>query len=646
MTGSEWQDDVGGAARQPAESRLAAEQLLAAIVRGSHDAILAKDREARITLWNPAAEELYGYSAAEALGRPVAMIVPPERAGEEMEILKRVLTGELVEHYETERQRADGSRVHVWLSVAPLRDASGNVVGASTIARDISRRRAEEAERALLASLVDASADAIVSVSRERVILSWNQAAQQLFRLDPERAVGYRLDEVFALDASESQQRDETLARVFDNAETLRYEVRRTLSGTPLTLAVTMSPVLDRDGTVAAACVICRDVSEQQRLERRVQQAQRIEAVGRLAGGIAHDFNNLLTVITGYTRLALASVRDGPGADELREVQHAADRAAELTMGLLDFSRQRAIDPIAWNLNDTIAGVLSLLDRLIGEDIRIVVHTDEDVAAVMADPGQLEQVLMNLALNARDAMPDGGALTIETRSVTLAPGHSEEEAGLAAGRYACLTVTDTGVGIDPALMDHLFEPFVTTKEAGEGTGLGLATVHGIVGQAGGTVRVYSEPGHGATFRVYLPATTATPEQRTAAPAPTGPDVNRETLLVCEDDDAVRALIERVLAGAGYTVLAAATPDHAMRLARGSPRPDAMISDTIMPGLTGPQLAERIAVRVPGLPTLFISGYTADVIRDRGQLPSGSAYLEKPFTPEGLLDAVRALLNRR
>ena len=623
---------------------MAAEQLLGAIVEGSHDAILAKDSEARITLWNPAAERLYGYSAAEAIGRPVGMIVPPERAGEELEILARVLRDERVEHYETERIRADGSRVAVSLSVAPLRDASGEVVGASTIARDVTRRRARESEIALLASLVDASADAIVSVSRDRTILSWNRAAAAMFGVERADAVGGPLDDSIVLDPAAARQRDEGLERVFTEGEPLRYEAPRRLLGRALALAVTMSPVRDHDGGVGAVCIVARDVTEQQRLESRVRQSQRIEAIGRLAGGIAHDFNNLLTVITGYAEIAGAALSGGPHARELREIQRAADRAAALTGELLDFSRQRALDPVPLDLAETVTGAMPMLARLIGEDIRIQVLTRE-VATVRADPGQVEQVVVNLALNARDAMPSGGTLTIETQTVELDPGHSDEEGGLPAGRYACLTVTDTGSGIDPDVLEHLFEPFFTTKEMGEGTGLGLATVHGIVGQAGGAVRVYSEPGRGATFRVYLPAVdaAAADEGGAAAPAPTHGE--GETLMVCEDDDTVRALLERILRSARYTVVAAATPHEALRLVGDGARPDALISDTIMPGLTGPELAARIAERLPALPTLFISGYTADVIRDRGQLPPGSAYLEKPFSPAALLDAVRSVLDR-
>ncbi len=495
MGGWQRRDDVDGPAGEPLEAAPDAEHLLAAIIDGSVDAIVATDAQGRITLWNACAEHIYGHTAAEAVGRPVALIVPPERADEERHILERVLRGERVTHHETERMRADGSRVAVSLSVGPLRNETGRIVGAAGIARDISLRRAVEGDRALLASLVDASEDAILAVSPRRVILSGNRAAAQMLDVDPARLVGARIEEVLPSIKTESREPHDALERVFGDGATVHADVQRTLpNGRPRKLAVTMTPVRDGDGAVSAGCVVCRDVTEQQRLERRGQQSERIEAIGRLAGGIAHDFNNLLTVISGFAQLAQAGAGAAPVAGELRQIQRAAGRAAELTGRLLDFSRQRTVDPVVVSLTDTVAGVMPMLERLIGDDIRIVARSDEDVREILADRGQIEQVVMNLALNARDAMPDGGTLTIETRSVELAAGHSEEETGLHAGHYACLVVSDTGDGIEPALLDHLFEPFFTTKPGGEGTGLGLATVHGIVARADGAVNVYSEPG--------------------------------------------------------------------------------------------------------------------------------------------------------
>jgi CheY-like chemotaxis protein len=368
----------------------------------------------------------------------------------------------------------------------------------------------------------------------------------------------------------------------------------------------------------------------QRRLEEQLEQARRMESVGRLAGGVAHDFNNLLTVITGYT--GVLREQDGASLAELEEIDRAARRATELTGQLLAFSRQRSSNPVLLDLASVLAGVMPMLDRLIGEHIRVVLRRHGDLEPVLADEGQIEQVIINLATNARDAMPEGGTLTMETRMVQLDRA------------YACLAVSDSGEGIDPAIADHVFEPFYTTKEQGHGTGLGLATAHGIVTQAGGRIHAYSEPGIGATFKVYLPAVDgrAAPAR---APRPQPEALQgRETILLCEDEEALRFMIGRILGDAGYEVIAAPGGAEALELAAARNAPvDALVTDVIMPGLSGPDVAECLRARQP-VRTLFLSGYTADVLTDRATLSSDSAFLEKPFAPDDLLRALRALLD--
>jgi PAS domain S-box-containing protein len=617
----------------------------AALFAGSEDAILIKDERAVIVDWNAAAERLYGYTAAEAIGRPVAMLVPPDREGEELRILERVLAGERVEHYETERVRADGSRVAVSLTVSPVRGADRRIVGASSIARDITRQRAEAAERNRLASLVDASADAIFALAQDGRVLSWNRAAQRLLGATPAEAIGGRIDRVIATTGESWDERASRLTRVFGHGETVRYEAERDgADGRRLTLLITLSPVRERDGAVSAACVVCRDLTEQRLIERRLRDAERMESIGRLAGGVAHDFNNLLTVISGYAALAQRALGEGArGTAELAEVQRAAKRAAELTRRLLEFSRRRAVLPAPLNLTEIVHGVLPMLERLIGEHVRVIALTDPDVARTLADRAQMEQVLLDLAANARDAMPGGGTLTIETQTVTL----TGEADGVPAGRYACLTVTDTGTGIDPATAEHVFEPFFTTKEVGAGTGLGLASVHGIVTRAGGHVRVYSEPGMGACFRIYLPAT----EQPAAAPpAPARTPGQRrghgETILVCEDEPPLRRLLVEALTAAGYAAVGAGTSDEALRAVQSGTRPEAIVTDVIMPGRSGPELVEQLSAHLGRVPVLFMSGYTRQVMTSRFALPSGSDFLSKPFSTDELLDRLAALLRWR
>jgi PAS domain S-box-containing protein len=398
------------------------------------------------------------------------------------------------------------------------------------------------------------------------------------------------------------------------------------------------------DGRVAR-CVIAEDVGERERIETQLRQAQKMEAVGQLAGGVAHDFNNLLTVIAGYSGMARNRIGSGPGVRELAEIDRAAERATQLTQQLLTFSRQQVLNPVVLDLNGVVDAVTPMLSRLIGEDIEIGVLAAHDTPPLVADRGQIEQVIVNLAVNARDAMPDGGTLTIETRGVRLDERYAAEHAGVEPGHYACLSVTDTGVGIDRTTQARIFEPFFTTKEVGEGTGLGLATVHGIVDQSGGHLEVYSEPGLGTSFKVYIPAAAGEAVVR-ADGQPQRPERLRgtETILVCEDDELVRILLQTMLTENGYRVLCASRPDEALSLAatHGS-EIDLLVTDLIMPLMSGPELVERLEVNRSGLRVLLLSGYPAEMVRNR-RLPEGSVFLQKPFDELSLLAAIRELLD--
>jgi len=354
-----------------------------------------------------------------------------------------------------------------------------------------------------------------------------------------------------------------------------------------------------------------------------------MEAIGQLAGGVAHDFNNLLTVIGGYTEIARRNIGAGPGGAELAEVERATERAAELTRQLLAFSRQQVLDPAPLDLGEIATALVPMLRRLIGEDIEIAMLAEPGLPAVLADRSQIEQVILNLAVNARDAMPSGGTLTIETRVV---------------GERVALIVTDTGVGMTAETLERVFEPFFTTKDVGEGTGLGLATVHGIVTQSGGEILVYSEPDLGTSFKIYLPVTGETADQQPARVPERDRLRGEETILLCEDEEGVRHLVEYVLTTHGYRVVSAGAPMEALELAADC-KLDVLESDVIMPDLSGPELARRLDALCPGVRTLFVSGYTAETVRGRGRLPADSAFLEKPFDQLSLLRAVRALLDQ-
>jgi hypothetical protein len=545
-----------------------------------------------------------------------------------------------------ERLRAGADEVYEEVSLAedvsmylavPLR-AEGELVGALCLGfaappeledvRDAAREVADQIAIALrharvrteLGAVLDAAMDAIVVVDGDRRFVSANAAAGELYGLPVDQLIGRRMDDFLG---AERAARDFAI-----------FVARGRVEGTWEGAHGGEHRVLDIRGKAefrpGLHLYVLRDVTARRRLEEQLRQAQKMEAIGQLAGGIAHDFNNLLTVISGYGRLAQRRIGAGPGAQELNEVDRATERATQLTRQLLAFSRQQVLDPVTLDLNEVTTGLLPMLDRLIGDDVAVAVLAARGLPSVRADRAQIEQVIINLAINARDAMPAGGTLTIETT----------------AGEEVCLAVTDTGVGMSREVAARVFEPFFTTKDTGQGTGLGLATVHGIVTQSGGRVAVYSEPGLGSTFRVFMPADGARVADPEAAEE-NGPGRldGSEAILVCEDEEGVRRLIEVILRAEGYRVLSTADPRDALEIAASDATIDALVSDVIMPEMSGPDLAQRLKTLRPGLRTLFISGYTTETVRGRGRLPLGSAFLEKPFDRASLLRALRALLDQ-
>jgi len=429
------------------------------------------------------------------------------------------------------------------------------------------------------------------------------------------------------------------------HTERLQYRIHRS-DGTLRWLDDEMVPVVDATGAVVRLDGIARDVTEFKKLEQQFRQAQKMEAIGRLAGGIAHDFNNVLTAISGYTELVLASLgADAPQRGDLEEVRTAAKHAAGLTSQLLAFSRQQVLEPTVLALNAVVAGMDKMLRRILGEDVELATALATDLGHTKADAGQIEQVVLNLAVNARDAMPDGGKLTIETANAELDQAYAREHATVVPGHYVMLAVSDTGMGMDAETKANIFEPFFTTKEAGKGTGLGLATVHGIVEQSGGNVWVYSEPGQGTTFKIYLPRVDEPVAVPASLAAPTGPLEGTETILVVEDNGSIRRLVCTVLRAHGYTVLEAPEPAEALALLARQAHPIALlVTDVVMPGMSGPELARRLHATRPGLPVLYTSGYTDDAVVKHGALEPGVAFLQKPFMPSSLLRKVRAVID--
>jgi signal transduction histidine kinase/CheY-like chemotaxis protein len=392
--------------------------------------------------------------------------------------------------------------------------------------------------------------------------------------------------------------------------------------------------------------IIYEDITEQENLREQFMHAQRLEAIGRLAGGVAHDFNNLLTVINGHAVLALDSLeQDDPVRADLDSIRNAGTRAVALSRQLLTFSRKEVVAPKILNVNEVIRDIEKMLPRLIGEDVEIVTVLTEDLGPVKADPGQIEQIIMNLAVNARDAMPEGGKLTIETRDVSLDQDYAKHHMDVRSGPYVLLSMSDTGVGMDQMTQTHIFEPFFTTKEEGRGTGLGLSTVYGIVKLSDGHIRVYSEPGKGTTFKIYLPRVQeAGSKEINDARAESLPKGN-ETVLVVEDDEALRNLAERILASAGYTVHKASNGGEALLYCEQLKKPvHLLLTDVVMPVMGGPEVAERVGQIMPGIKTLYMSGYTNRAISQKTPHEEGAQFIGKPFGRSALLLKVREALD--
>jgi PAS domain S-box-containing protein len=493
-----------------------------ALVASSSDAIISKDLSSIVTSWNASAERIFGYSAREMIGQSIVRLIPEELRDEEPEILRRIQAGETISSFETLRRRKDGKLINISLTISPIKDEAGTIIGASKIARDIT-----------------------------------------------------------AIKTAQEQLR----------------------------------------------------------------QAQKMEAVGRLAGGIAHDFNNLLTSILGFAGMASdEAAPDSALAEYLREVRKAGERASTLTQQLLAYSRKQVMAIQVLDLNESVAEFGRMLRRLIGEDVEFRTRLDPELGRIKADPGQVQQIIMNLALNARDAMPQGGVLRVETDNVFLDEEYAAGHGDAAVGPHVRLTVGDTGHGMTPDVLAHIFEPFFTTKPVGKGTGLGLSSVYGIVKQSGGCIDVRSEPGKGSVFRIHFPIAEPEgkrPDARAAVRPPASPR-REEVILLAEDEASVRKFLVAVLVSQGYRVVEAKDGEEALELARKLPRIDLLLTDVVMPNLGGGKLHESLKAVHPGLRTLFISGYTQDdkTIKE----PQDTKFLQKPFSRADLLARVGEALG--
>jgi PAS domain S-box-containing protein len=591
----------------------------------------------RVIQANRAFTRLLGYTPEEIPNLTVRdfTLTDPKSIAEVMKMLEA--TSEVPIGLRNFR-RKDGTILEIETTVGRIK--IGDRIVDCVVARDPTERR--EAERAWAEGaqrtriFADAAFEGIV-ITHEGRVTDANQRVAELVQVPLPVLVGRDVLEFVGPEA-----RDAVAEHLARGASSLAEHELLCADGSRIPVEIRTKPIQigDRDLRVTAI----RDIRERKSLEEQVRLAQRMESIGRLAGGIAHDFNNLLTVILSQVDFLADSSGAGAGADELGDIRAAAERAAELTRQLLAFARKQMIEPRVFDLNELTARVDKLLRRVIGEDVALRVVRASDLGLIRADPGQIEQVLLNLVVNARDAMDNGGELTIETANVELGAEYATANPGVLPGPYALLSVSDTGVGIDAATMAHIFEPFFTTKGAGKGTGLGLATCYGIVKQSGGSIAVFSEPGKGTTFKVYLPQVSAPPKPTTSRPAKAAAGGN-ETLLVVEDDEMVRRVAVRVLGAMGYDVHGTGDPFEALDLFDAiSPPVALLVVDVIMAGMNGKDLAERLRLRRPELKVLYTSGYSGNTIGQHGILQAGVNLLAKPYVPEVLAARVREALD--
>jgi two-component system, cell cycle sensor histidine kinase and response regulator CckA len=745
--------------RKQAEEALAQ---LALIVESSDDAISSVALDGKIVSWNKGAQRIYGYSESEALGQSIGIISPPDRPQEIPQLLERLRRGERIPAFETVRVRKDGQPIDVSLTISPVFDHGGKIVGTAAVARDNTARKREEERSRRLAQVVDSATELIstgdpegritfmnraflqaIGWSEEEVlgkyfrdvVLSPNNSPElreeirtgimerdgwkgeclhcrkdgsdfpvylsvghlrdrhgraignvgivrdltesklaeerfyKAFHLNPEpitlatlsdgryldvnesflRSTGYSREDVIGRTSMELKfwERLEDRARLIEalqkHGSVRDLEITfRTKTGAQRT-ALDSADVIEINGQTCVIAIL-KDITERKALEKQLRQLQKMEAVGQLSGGIAHDFNNLLGVILGYSELLEAGL---DRTDKLHktalEIKKAGQRAASLTRQLLAFSRQQVLEARVLNLNAVVGDTAKMLRRLIGEHIQVITLLASDLGQIKADQGQIEQVIINLAVNSRDAMPEGGKITIETRNIELDEAYAHRHPATVAGKYIELAVTDNGVGMDAQTQSHIFEPFFTTKELGKGTGLGLATVYGVVKQSGGCVWVYSELGIGTTFKVYLPRVDAALQPSPRVNTEKALARGSETILLVEDEASLRTLTRTMLEQNGYTVLEAGGGEEAMEVARRADcHIDLLLTDMVMPGMNGRAVAYNLSRIRPEVKVLYMSGYSGFSSREPAE--SGDPLLAKPFTRDTLLRKLDEVLH--
>jgi PAS domain S-box-containing protein len=646
-------------------------QWLGGLLEAAPDAIVGVAADGLIRLVNAQAERLFGYPREELIGRPVELLVPEVAGAVHPRHRERYFADPtprpMGAGMELAGRRKDGTEFPAEISLSMVQTGLGPLAAAAV--RDVtSRKRAEAKFRGLL----EAAPDAILGVDVTGRITLMNAQAERLFGYGRAELLGQRIELLVPVSvrgahpAHRQHYFDDPAPRPMGAGTQL---AGRRKDGTEFPAEISLSALETEDGIIVSAAV--RDVTDRleaqaerarlqaeadrERFEARLHQSERLESLGQLAGGVAHDFNNLLAVILNYTGFVAEEVGAAMAGDggerwkstlsDLEQIQRAAERAAQLTHQLLAFGRRELVRPQVLDLNAVVAEVEQLLRRSIGEHVQLITSLAEGLWRTVADPGQVEQVVVNLAINARDAMRSGGTLSIDTANLDLDEEYVAQQPRLAVGPYVRLRVSDTGEGMPEEVSQHAWEPFFTTKAKGEGTGLGLATVYGIITQAGGDVRLHSVPGTGTTISVLLPATEAPLATPAPPAAPRSRTVRGGTVLVVEDEDALREVACRIMSRHGYQVLQAASGREALDIAESHPeRIDLLLTDVIMPGMLGKEVSERVTAIRPETRVLFMSGYAQPVLASQGTLDEAVVLVEKPFSETNLMDKVLEVLD--
>jgi PAS domain S-box-containing protein len=645
------------------EKSVAETLLSATILEAIPDAVAAVNQQGLIIQVNSQTEALFAYTRVELIGQKIEMLVPERQRAQhhghrehfhQQPKIRRMGSG-----LDLYGRRRDGSEFPVEISLSTLATPDGTIV--LSVIRDISdrkriedelRRAHEELDRRksrelrdsqnLLDLIVNSSQDAIIGKNLDGIVTQWNQGAEHIYGYTAQEMIGRSISVLCPKDLVDEIP---AILKQIQQGNRVDYfeSIRVTKDGRILNVSISVSPILDAEGKVVGASTIARNITGHKKIEDQLRQSQKMEAVGRLAGGVAHDFNNLLGIVTACTELLRGRV-DAGSLEYLDNIREAAKRGASLTRQLLAFGRRKPVQSQVLNLNDRLKDVSKLLGPLMGDDVEIVLLPRSGAAVIEVDPGQLDQIVINLAVNARDAMLRGGKLILETGVVDFDESFARDHS-MIAGRYVMLAVSDSGSGMDEATQSRIFEPFFTTKETGKGTGLGLATVYGIVKQSAGHIWVYSEPGRGTTFKIYFPSAEHKLGVASEPQAETLPR-RREgvTILLTEDDALIRKLTRKMLEDHGYSVLEAEDGKSALAVLASTRAPiDVVLTDVVMKGMGGPELVLRLIDFQPGMKVIYMSGYTGELVANQG-LDSGIRLLEKPFTRAELLKTIDAALG--